>query len=187
MITPEYQKQLLGMHKASPDKKWGTTGGRNFGARLVDFLEQRPNIHTVLDFGAGQKTLEDYVKQHPVYERLKWTNYDPGIPRLRREPIGKFHLVVSSDVLEHIEPDQIQNVLAWLDNRTKLYQYHLISCSTGGGRLPDGRDSHLLVESPEWWKDKFTPFGTMMYWASELVLKRGKLRRYCCIQIDKVG
>lgn len=190
MITPEYARLLKENHATrTADKPWGLSGGRNFGSRLLEFLRLRPAVKTVLDFGAGQLTLENYIKEHDaeLHSRLVWTNYDPGITSLEETPEGLFDLIVSTDVLEHVEPDQVSHVLNWLFNHTKFYQYHLIACEPCGSTLPDGRNAHLSVHDPEWWHIAFKPYGTIMYYADEKVRKRSRARWYCCIQIDKTG
>lgn len=189
MLSDSYKALLKENHAQAGTKKWGRSGGRNFGARIAEFLTSRPQIKSVMDFGAGQTTLEGKVREliPERYEQLIWTNYDPGIEGIDIAPTGIFDLVLSSDVLEHVEPDQLPQVLKWLYERTKYYQYHLIACDPCKSTLPDGRNAHLIVETPEWWFNRLKDHGTCMYAAAELVRKRGEPRTYACIQIDKSG
>mgnify|MGYP007000267248 len=64
----------------------------------------------------------------------------------------KTDLVYSSDVLEHIEVDQLETVIDKLYSIANKYQYHLIACHPAKKRLSDGRNAHLIIEKPEWWK-----------------------------------
>ena len=185
MYSEEYKSLLQQNHaEKDPAKAWGRSGARNFGDRVIEFLKKRPQVLTVLDFGAGQRTLEKRVLAE--FPELRWTSYDPGIPEISEKPSGQFDLVLSSDVLEHIEPQHLESVLRWLHDRTKFYQYHLISCDPCKSTLPDGRNAHLIVEEPKWWYKKFERYGSIMYFADELIRKRTELRTYACIQIDKV-
>jgi hypothetical protein len=188
-VTDEYKALLKQTHaQANPKKPWGLSGGRNFGSRVVEFLEKRPEIKTVLDYGAGQRTLEKFVKANcSRYSELVWTNYDPGIDGIDTLPEEKFDLIVSSDVLEHVEPEQLPQVLKYLYEHNKYYQYHLIACDPCGSKLPDGRNAHLIVEHPDWWAHQFRDHGTIMYYANEMVRKRSTERHYACIQIDRAG
>ena len=74
-------------------------------------------------------------------------NYDPVT-----SPIDlpkKADLVYSSDVLEHIEPDQLESVLNNLYSIADKYQYHLIACHPAKKKLSDGRNAHLIIEKPK--------------------------------------
>jgi len=41
-----------------------------------------------------------------------------------------------------------------LCDRTTRYQYHLIACHPAKKTLSDGRNAHLIIEKPDWWKSK---------------------------------
>ncbi len=187
VISEGYKEQLQDMH-ANRGKKWGTTGARNFGDYVCRFLEhRRAYIHTVLDFGAGQQSLGKYVQENAVDVNVKWTNYDPGQPLISTPPEGKFDLIVSSDVLEHVEPEEIDNVIAWLDAHATKAQFHHIACDPCGLILPDGRNAHLITEKVDWWLEKFeAPQWALMYAAQCTVKKRSMLRDHCHIQLDRV-
>lgn len=187
VISEDYRNQLEQVREARGEKKWGNTGARNFGDYIVKFLEQRRHtVVSVLDFGAGAQTLGEYVQEHAVDCLIKWTDYDPGIPRLSHVPDRKFDLIVSSDVLEHVEPEEIDNVIAWLGDHATKAQFHHIACDPCGLILPDGRNAHLITENVDWWKEKFVkgPW-TEEYSAQCTVRKRGTLRDHCHLQLDK--
>lgn len=188
MITDEYKEQLKELHEGRrPGKKWGTTGARNFGDYIVRFLEhRRGQIRTVLDFGAGQRSLESYVRANAVDINIRWTNYDPGQPDIDVLPDQQFDLICSSDVLEHVEPDKIDETIAWMRDHADKAQFHHIACDPCGITLPDGRNAHLITETLDWWLPKFdVPGWSVMYTADCTVKKRGGMRRHCHIQVDK--
>ena len=185
-ITKYYKAQLQELHAGRVDKKWGNSGARNFGNQLVGYISKFRRITTVLDFGAGQGTLGQYVTEACPW--VKWTSYDPGIPGIDTLPTGKFDLIVSSDVLEHIEPEEIDNVLEWLHEHARMSQYHHIACFEAGARLPDGRLAHLIVEDVHWWKDKFTlPNWDIQFYSDTMKRKRSTWQRSCQIQTDRLG
>jgi predicted transcriptional regulator len=45
-----------------------------------------------------------------------------------------------------------------LFNITTKYQYHLIACHPAKKKLKDGRNAHLIVETPDWWKNKLSKY-----------------------------
>jgi hypothetical protein len=67
-------------------------------------------------------------------------------------------MMISTDVLEHVEPTSIDETISLIGKTSKL-QYHLISCAPAKLVLPDGRNAHLIQESPDWWRDKFIKEG----------------------------
>lgn len=178
--SDEYAALLkLNHEQAGVGKPWGRSGLRNFGDRVKTFLGNHPEIKTVLDFGAGQCSLGNSI------EGFEWTNYDPGIPGIDVLPNGNFDIILSSDVMEHIEPEHVGSVIRWLHQHSKYYQYHLIACDPCKSVLPDGRNAHLTVREPEWWYREFAGQGTITYFAHEKLLKRGVMRTYACLLIEK--
>ena len=189
MHSDDYQRQLQTVHASrSENKRWGTTGARNFGEYVKKYIDDRNGwIESVLDFGAGQQTLGSFVLSN-ARTVVKWTDYDPGIPALcsPAKLDGKYDLVVSSDVLEHVEPDQVQATLAQLRNCAVKAQYHHIACEPCGLILPDGRNAHLSVYEPEQWMEWLAVDGwSVQYWCRELERKRGGLRLACKILLEK--
>lgn len=152
-ISSEYAAALRNEHQGI--KGWGTTGYRYGGADIVSLIEDRPYINTVLDFGCGKGTMEEYVKKI-VGRPIEWTSYDPGIPGLDTMPKGKFDLVITCDVMEHVEPDKLAGVIEGLEDFTGKVMYNNIACYPTGkifttGKFA-GKDLHLIVEDPHWWR-----------------------------------
>jgi hypothetical protein len=189
MHSKEYQQQLQKVHAGRPEhKKWGTTGARNFGSWVTDYINHHNGwIKTVLDFGAGQQTLGKRVLENDRTGVL-WNDYDPGIPHIADDVIltQTYDLVVSSDVLEHVEPEHVEATLAQIRNCSKRAQYHHIACDPCGLILPDGRNAHLSIHTPEEWREMLEVDGwQVQYWNNELERKRGGLRRACRILLEK--
>lgn len=185
-LTPYYESLLKQAHQEHIEtgKGWGTTGGRNFGGTLLQFLERRKDIGSVLDFGCGHGTLGEYILS--AGWGGSWTNYDPGLLAYSDMPSGEYDLVVSSDVLEHLEPDHVDSTIEELRSLAKKAMFHHIACQENKGRLPDGRDAHLSVHEPRWWREKFDhPDWTLMLAGDMLVRKRSYLRRHCILQYDR--
>jgi hypothetical protein len=80
-------------------------------------------------------------------------SYDPAVEGIDEEP-DPADLVVCTDVLEHIEPDCLDDVLADI-SRCTLKVAMLTVCTVPAAKhLPDGRNAHLIVENSRWWMRK---------------------------------
>jgi hypothetical protein len=142
MHSEEYLEELKKLHSK---KTFG------LGKTIPKFLKKllaETNIKSMLDFGCG--------KGMPFTERnssdFKVYNYDPVTSPI--ELPTSVDLVYSSDVLEHIEPIELDNVLTQLFTIGQKYQYHLIACHPAKKSLSDGRNAHLIIETPDWWRTK---------------------------------
>lgn len=151
MISTEYKKMLQREHRRASFGKRG-----KMPRHLFNFIvNNKPQ--TILDFGCGKGKLIETLKVQFPDKTI--TGYDPANPEFEQSIDNKFYdLIYSSDVLEHVEPEFIDQTLAYLSTRSK-YIYHLIALSPAKLILPDGRNAHLIQESPEWWKQKFVDNG----------------------------
>jgi hypothetical protein len=69
-------------------------------------------------------------------------------------PGQSFDCVVSADVFEHIEPTHLDQTLALIGQKMLRVGWFRIACYPAKKMLPDGRNAHLIVEQPEWWREK---------------------------------
>lgn len=189
MIRQEYVEQLRKHRESNAD--WGSSAVRNAGDFVVRYInkanQKQRNITSVLDFGCGTGTLTEYIRGNcpgvMVYQ------YDPsirGIDKLRDE---QYDLIVSVDVLEHVEPQNLAETLAWMNEHTHR-QVHHIDCNDTKDRLPDGRDVHLIIQEPEWWEPRVAPPATGMQVMERHVhdkFKKGRFRRSCTFVIERQG
>ena len=84
---------------------------------------------------------------------MKIAEYDPAIPGKNELP-EPADLVVCTDVLEHIEPGLLPNVLEHLRSLTRKCFFFAIDCGPANKHFPDGRNVHLIQEPPLWWLNK---------------------------------
>lgn len=144
IVTDEYAKQLQQMHSK------GVIGfGVEPPTKLVEILKTYP-IKTVLDYGCGEGNMIAAIKNY--FPNLEMYGYDPGVERFSSIP-EKTDLVYSADVLEHFEPEFIDEGLKKLFAIAPIH-YHNIACHPAKKTLPDGRNCHLIVEQPNWWLEK---------------------------------
>ena len=59
---------------------------------------------------------------------------------------------------EVLQPGHIDETLDDLFNIATKYQYHLIACHPAKKKLNDGRNAHLIIETPDWWKAKLAKY-----------------------------
>jgi hypothetical protein len=99
----------------------------------------------VLDYGCGKGTLDV-----PGIRR-----YDPAIPEFSKSP-SPAHLVVCTDVMEHIEPEYVGNTILHIYSLTKRVAYFQIATRRDKSKtLPDGTNPHKTVRKGKWWINTF--------------------------------
>ena len=151
MITDKYKKMLTDIHASSPFGKRS-----KLPKHLEEFIREI-NPSTMLDFGCGKGRLVERLRED--YPSKKISGYDPGNPDYDKSLDDIFvDLLLSSDVLEHVEPEYIDQTLEYLSTKSN-YIYHLIALSPAKLILPDGRNAHLILESKDWWRAKFVNLG----------------------------
>jgi hypothetical protein len=76
------------------------------------------------------------------------------VPEYADKPVPA-ELVTCIDVLEHIEPEYLLNVLDHLEELTEVAIFASVHMGPAGKTLDDGRNAHLTQEPLEWWLPKF--------------------------------
>jgi hypothetical protein len=125
------------------------TSGHKHAARVID-LARRMETRNVMDYGCGQRTLGAALP-------FAITNYDPFIEGCDAEP-AVHDLVVCGDVLEHIEPDCLFDVLIHLHSKVGKTVFIDVATRPAKKVLADGRNAHLIQEVNSWWLEKLTAF-----------------------------
>jgi len=104
---------------------------------------------TILDYGAGQSTLLEQIAKHtPTRDR-----FDPAIPAISSIPRTSYDVVVSVDVLEHLDVAEIDAVLADIK---RLTNKAILVADTRKASLvlPNGENAHATIQPPAWWLQK---------------------------------
>lgn len=143
LITEEYRQMQAELHK---DAHYGIASVSY--APIVDLVIAQNQIKELLDYGAGKCRLRDSLTEY-----VKYYAYEPSNPELSETPESR-ELVCCIDVLEHIEPDCLIDVLD--DLKRLVMRLGLFTIHTGPAQkiLPDGRNAHLTQEPWSWWQDK---------------------------------
>jgi hypothetical protein len=145
LITDHYRAENIRQHTESTG--YGERGYKHLPDVLA--FAQRIDAKSVLDYGCGKGSLATHARR---VSPLPFTNYDPAIPMYAAEP-APADLVVCTDVLEHIEPLCLQDVLQHLASLGLKGFYFQIACRPAKRVLSDGRNAHLLVREPYFWLD----------------------------------
>lgn len=146
LISEDYKAQQRKMHNDMPH--YGTSSNQH--APAVSQLIDKCEIDELLDYGCGKGLLAQSIRPN---KRVSIIQYDPGIEGIDETP-EPCEMVVCTDVLEHIEPELLDNVLDDLKRVTMRIGYFAIHTGKAAKTLPDGRNAHLIQEPPRWWLPK---------------------------------
>ena len=122
-------------------------------APQVASLVREQQVRELLDYGAGKGRLGEELEWLVPWE-LTVRRYDPAVPAWAAAP-SPCDFVACIDVLEHIEPALLDNVLDDLRRVTAGLGFFTVHTGPAGKVLPDGRNAHLIQEPPRWWLPRF--------------------------------
>ena len=131
------------MHMARED--FGAQGHRMAGP--VTQVATELGAKSILDYGCGKATLAPAITGFTVL------NYDPARPDFDAPP-HPADLVACLDVLEHIEPEFLDNVLDDIKRLAIKGVFLTIATRPATKVLPDGRNAHLIQQPLQWWMPK---------------------------------
>ena len=185
MIRQEYKDQLQQHRRENPE--WGSTAAKYAGTDVIRMLKRVRQATTVLDFGCGKGTLAEYIRRHaPSGRQLDVHEYDPSVVGKDTLPDRQFDMIVSTDVMEHIEPDSLHETVAWLNKHATLAQFHVIACGPTNRVLPDGRDVHLIQQPIKWWRSSLEVSPWRVQEVAEVMqVRRGKERHRGHIYMER--
>lgn len=163
-ISDAYRALNVALHKSQP----GFGGSGHKWAGRVLKLADELDAHSILDYGAGKGTLgvalvklydptsdmcdtcEAERSSLPFRRELTLAEYDPAIAGKDGLP-DPADLVVCTDVLEHVEPayldDVVRHVLLLADKAALV----AVACRPGKRPMADGTLEHRIVENADWW------------------------------------
>ena len=141
LISDAYRQLNKDLHAGG---RYGRKGDKWLGT--VQHLILRFKPETILDYGCGQGALGRELGR-PIAE------YDPAIEGKQSLP-QPADLVICTDVIEHIEPELIDDVLDHLQSLTRKALFAVISTRPANKFLADGRNAHLIVQPWPWWQEK---------------------------------
>lgn len=148
LISESYQAQQKHLHETT---NYGTIA-KHYGPLVSQIVEKLEVTH-LLDYGCGRQM--GLTKTLKVKHKLTYQGYDPGagLEELATSPIPA-QMVCCIDVLEHIEPEFLDNVLDHLQELTEVVGFFSFHTGPAQKVLPDGRNAHLTQQPIEWWLEK---------------------------------
>lgn len=146
LISEIYKAQQRQMHIDRPDYGVASVHFAPMVTKIINDLK----ITELLDYGCGKARLVQSIK--PAHQ-LKVKLYDPGIEGIDTEP-QPAQMVACIDVLEHIEPELLDNVLDDLKRVTNIIGFFTVHTGPAAKILPDGRNAHLIQKPYTWWLPK---------------------------------
>ncbi len=148
LITEEYRRMQEALHQ---NPNYGVASVQ-YAPMVVDVLKQ-VGATEMLDYGAGKgrlgETLRTLLPDPPLIY-----HYDPARPEWSSTPRPRA-FVACIDVLEHIEPELLDNVLDDLQRVTIGHGMFTVHTGPAVKILADGRNAHLIQRPPAWWLPKF--------------------------------
>lgn len=141
LYSEEYKEELEYQHATS---NWGDAGASC--AKDVKVFCDKHNYTEILDYGSGQGNTSRALR----LLGCSVVEYEPGIKEKSALPAPS-EFVLCNDVMEHIEPDYLKNVLTHIKLLTKCHVFFTIACYPAVKLLSNGNNAHLIVQSPKWW------------------------------------
>jgi hypothetical protein len=147
LISEEYRGMQQKLHE-NPD--YGMASAQH--APLIAHVIELAGAGEVLDYGAGKGRLGIALKQL-VRRPLVVHHYEPAVPEWSAPP-RPCGFVACVDVLEHIEPELLDNVLDDLQRVTADVGLFFVHTGPADKVLADGRNAHLIQQPSGWWLPK---------------------------------
>lgn len=144
LLTAAYRDLNQQLHNERPD--YGCSAKQWIG--MVREIASTVEPKKILDYGCGKRKLAEALSAE--YEI---TSYDPCIEGFDTRPYPH-DMVCCIDVLEHIEPECLDDVLDDLARLSRKLCFMTVATGPAGKQLPDGRNTHLIQKPYEWWLPK---------------------------------
>lgn len=143
LYSTEYAKLNKKLHETNDS--YGTSGKKYLIP--ITMLSDSFDTKDILDYGCGKRTLEKALG-------FEINNYDPAIEGFEKIPEPS-DIVVCTDVLEHIEPECLDDLLDDLKRCVKKVGFFIVATRPAQKILEDGRNAHLIQNDFDWWLPKF--------------------------------
>jgi hypothetical protein len=164
-ISQEYLEQQQTLHQ---NPNYGIAS-LSFAPIVADFIRQT-GVCSVSDYGAGKQNLLVGLKSAGI-DSIDYYPYDPAFKEYGEPKVAD--LVCCIDVLEHIEPDKLENVLLDLARITVNFGFFSIHMGPAGKILSDGRNAHLIQEPSSWWLPKLSKYFEVLHLQSHQMMGDG--------------
>ena len=137
---------------------------------LMDVILNKEKAKSILDYGCGKgklyspteyNTLKLDKKGRRLNDSLPnlwqldyYDLYDPGYKEYSKLPKGKYDGVICTDVIEHIDENDCDWILDEIFSYGRKFVYLTIACYKALKTFDNGKNVHVNVQTPEYWKEK---------------------------------
>jgi len=128
-------------------------------ASLIAKIIQDINAQSLSDYGAGKGRLKGELEALGII--FEYKPYDPAFPEYGAPKPAD--LCVCIDVLEHSEPEYLDNILEDLYKVTLSYGFFTIHTGPAKKILTDGRNAHLIQKPTSFWLPKLCNFFEILH------------------------
>ena len=147
--TKSYKKLQKKFHKTKKYGRWGDHDSEIVARAILAMYYRVGRTVTLLDYGCGYASLAKELNK--IINIVDITNYDPFIDKYSKVPKGKFDIVTSFDVMEHVELQCVRNTIDFISSKAKYMVLMSISITDAAKTLPDGRNAHITIKTANWW------------------------------------
>ena len=151
LISDEYRDLNQRFH--AENKGFGTKAYKY--AQAVARIALASGAKSILDYGCGKGTLK--VALAEVLPSVRVEEYDPAVRGKDGDPKTE-DMVIVFDVMEHVEPEHLDDVIQHIQSKARKTILFKISNVRARKQLPDGRNAHLIVEDKQWWQTKIKQY-----------------------------
>ena len=161
--------ELIKKYETIHAKGKGYFNGKSL-LKYISVIQTKLIFHeckTLLDYGCGKGLLytdechtvmPSSPKAKPITRPLQelWnltshTCYDPAYPQHATKPTGNFDAVICTDVLEHVNEEDMEWVLNEIFSYANKMVFLNVACFKAAKHFDDGENVHISVFNPEWW------------------------------------
>ncbi len=155
-----YSSEYKSMQQKLHEKNQHYGRASLFVADKVAALIRLNNFRSLSDYGAGKMRLRSALRKYGIRE-LNYQPYDIAYPDYGEPKSAE--LVTCIDVLEHIEPEYLEQVLIKLQEITEICIFISVHTVPAKKILDDGRNAHLILKAPDWWIKKIQNYFDIKY------------------------
>jgi len=147
IFRKKYYDFLMFIYHLQKDKFKGYSLKENLS--FIDNIIKTNNINSIIDYGCGKAMA---YKDYPFEKKkIDIFLYDPYFLKYRKLPKKKFELLICTDVMEHIQKNEIENTLIKMNNYSSKNLYFSICTRPAKKILPDGQNAHVTLMSKNEW------------------------------------
>jgi len=146
VISDQYKEMNKQLHADKPE--YGADAQKD-AAGVVKFA-RKSESKIILDFGCGKGALKPAIAL--LAPDLTVLEFDPAIEGKDQLPTEPVDLIAAMDVMEHIEPEYLTGVLESMCALKPRLVIMKIALTPAKKFLSDGRNAHILLQPPSWWR-----------------------------------